>query len=130
MHERPQARPLYVTAVSACGKSNAASDSAALSEIRVILGLSENELADIFHVRRESIAGWRKTGIPDARRASVARVFDMARLLHRDLKPDRIAEIVRTHDAWLERGTILETLKLDGPDPIYSYLRRLFSYSR
>ena len=104
-------------------------DDEVLSEIRSILGLSEHELADLFGVRRESVIGWRRGGIPETRRASVERLLDLARVLARDLKPERIPEIVRTHDDWLARGTMLATIRQDGPDAVYAYLRRLFSYA-
>ncbi len=45
------------------------------------------------------------------------------------VKASRIPEVVRTPDSWLGNRTILETLRADGPDPIYTYLGRLFSYS-
>lgn len=104
-------------------------DDDALSEIRSVLGLSEHELAALFGIRRESLIGWRKTGIPVARRASVGRLLDLTRVLYRDLKPERIPEIVRTHDDWLAHGTMLETIAREGPDAVYAYLRRLFSYA-
>ena len=104
-------------------------DDDALSEIRSVFGLSEHELAELFGVRRESVMGWRKHGIPAGRRASVARLLDLARVLHRDIKPDRIPEIVRTHDDWLAHGTMLATIARDGPDAVYAYLRRLFAYA-
>ncbi len=103
-------------------------DAEALDQIREVMGLSEAELGDLFGVRRESIIGWRRNGIPDARRAKVASLLDLARILFRDIKPDRIPEIVRKQDDWLEHGTILETVKREGVAPIYSYLRRLFAY--
>src|SRR5579863_6874170 len=104
-------------------------DSQALDAIRSIFGLSESELADLFDVRRESILGWRKKGIPEMRRASVARVLDIARVLWKILLPDRIPQIVRTPDEWLPQQTILETIRRDGVDPVYAYLRRLATYS-
>ena len=104
-------------------------DDESLSEIRSILGLSEQELAELFGVRRESVMGWRRNGVPEARRASVGRLLDLARVLYRDLKPERIPEIVRTHDDWLAQGTMLKTIQHDGPDAVYAYLRRLFSYA-
>lgn len=108
-------------------KTNA--DDEALSEIRAIFGLSEHELADLFGVRRESVMGWRRHGIPETRRASVERLLDLARVLYRDIKPERIPEIVRTHDDWLAHGTMLATIAREGPDAVYAYLRRLFSYA-
>jgi hypothetical protein len=56
----------------------------------------------------------------DARRAG--------RLFRHKLIASRIPEIVRTPDAWLNDRSILETLRLEGVDPIYAYLGRLFSY--
>ncbi|HTU69548.1 MAG TPA: hypothetical protein VMF11_04430 [Candidatus Baltobacteraceae bacterium] len=112
------------------GPSVLENDNGALDAIKTIFGLSEAELADLFPVRRESIAGWRKTGIPSARRASVARIVDLALLLHRIIKPERIPEIVRTNDDWLPDRTILDTIKRHGPDAVNGYLIRLFSYAQ
>ncbi|HEY1654748.1 MAG TPA: helix-turn-helix transcriptional regulator [Candidatus Tumulicola sp.] len=101
---------------------------AILDAIRETLGLSETELADLFGVRAPSIAGWRDHGIPPARRASVERLADLARVLRREVKPSRIPQVVRTPDAWLEGRTMLEVVREAGPEPIYAYLHRLFSY--
>ena len=102
---------------------------AMLDAIRQILGLSESDLADLFHVRAPSIYGWREAGIPDARRASVERILDLATVLRRELKATRIAQIVRTPDDWLGGKTILETIRDEGPEAVYAYLHRLFSYT-
>jgi transcriptional regulator with XRE-family HTH domain len=100
-----------------------------LTQIRQTLGLSEAELADLFNVQRTSVIGWREHGIPEARRASVERVRDLAGVLKREMIPTRIAEIVRTPDAWLADRTILQTIRSDGAEAIYGYLRRLFAYN-
>ncbi|HTU68843.1 MAG TPA: helix-turn-helix transcriptional regulator [Candidatus Baltobacteraceae bacterium] len=99
-----------------------------LDEIEEKLGLKETELADLFGIRRPSVSGWREAGIPRARRASVERLLDLARVLAREVKESRIPEIVRTRDQWLENRSILETIALHGVEPVYGYLRRLFSY--
>ena len=103
-------------------------DARELDEIRTILGLSQSELADLFGVRQPSLAEWRTRGVPATRRASVERLAELARLLKRELIPSRIPEIVRTPDAWLGGRTILETIRSQGPAPIYGYLNRLFAY--
>jgi transcriptional regulator with XRE-family HTH domain len=103
-------------------------DARALDEISRILGLSQSELADLFHVRQPSLAQWRSSGIPAARRASVERLFKFARLLNRELIASRIPEIVRTPDDWLDGRTILETIRQGGVEPMYGYLNRLFAY--
>jgi hypothetical protein len=100
-----------------------------LDEIVATFGLSETELADLFGVRRPSLAGWREHGLPQARRATAERLHDLAMVFRRELIASRIAEIVRTKDDWLGGRTILETIKIDGPEHVYGYLHRLFSYS-
>ena len=100
-----------------------------LDEIEQTLGLKETELADLFGVRRPSVSGWRLSGIPRARRAGVERLLDLARVLAREIKESRIPQIVRTKDEWLGNRTILETIARDGVEPVYGYLRRLFSYN-
>ena len=88
-----------------------------LDAIREILGLSESDLADLFRVRAPSVYGWRAAGIPDARRASVERILDLATVLRREIKATRIPQIVRTPDDWLGGKTILETIPAPSHDP-------------
>ena len=99
-----------------------------LDEVAETFGLSETELADLFGVRRPSLAGWREHGLPQGRRATAERLQDLARVFRRELIASRIPEIVRTPDEWLDGRTILETIRRDGAEPVYGYLRRLFSY--
>jgi hypothetical protein len=100
-----------------------------LDDIAATFGLSETELADLFGVRRPSLAGWREHGIPQARQATAERMHDLARVFRREIIESRIPEIVRTRDEWLQGHTILETIRRDGPEAIYGYLRRLFAYA-
>jgi hypothetical protein len=99
-----------------------------LDEIRETFGLSKTELATLFGRQAPSVAEWAKRGIPFDRRATAERLVDLAALFRRELVPSRIPEIVRTPDAWLGGKTILQVLATDGVDPIYAYLKRLFSY--
>lgn len=105
-----------------------APDAHELDEVCRILGLSQTELADLFHVRQPSLAQWRVSGIPANRRASVERLVEFARILERELIASRIPEIVRTLDDWLEGRSILQTIRERGVDPVYAYLSRLFAY--
>jgi len=100
-----------------------------LDRIRDVFGLSEHELAALFRLQRQSVTEWRENGVPPARTASVERLVDLANVFAREIIKTRIPEIVRTEDAWLPRKTILETIKSDGPEPVYGYLRRLFAYN-
>ena len=100
-----------------------------LEEISEIFGLTRAEMADLLGRRAQSVAEWEIRGIPREKRASVERLFDLAQVFRKRVIASRIPEIVRTPDAWLGNRSILETLRTDGVDPIYTYLARLFSYS-
>jgi DNA-binding XRE family transcriptional regulator len=100
-----------------------------LEEIREVFGLSRSEMADLLGRRPQSIVEWETRGIPREKRASVERLLDLAQVFRKRVIASRIPEIVRTPDAWLGNRTILETLRADGVDPIYSYLGRLFNYT-
>jgi DNA-binding XRE family transcriptional regulator len=104
-------------------------DGKALDRIRKTFDLSENDLATLLGVQRQSVTGWREHGVPSSRRASVERLGDLARVLHKEVIPSRIPQIVRTPDAWLGGRTILETIRIDGPEAVYGYLARLFNYN-
>ena len=99
-----------------------------LQEIREVFGLTKSEMADLLGRRAQSIIEWESRGVPREKRASVERLLDLARLFRRRVIASRIPEIVRTPDSWLGNRTILETLRVDGVDPIYAYLGRLFNY--
>ena len=70
----------------------------ALDETRAVLGLSQNELADLVGIRQPSLSERRSRGVPAAGRASVERLRDLAFVLKRKVIPTRISEIVRTRD--------------------------------
>jgi DNA-binding XRE family transcriptional regulator len=99
-----------------------------LDQIREVFALSRSEMADLLGRRPQSLIEWETRGIPRDKRASVERLLDLAQLFRRRVIASRIPEIVRTPDAWLGNRTILETLRIDGVDPIYAYLGRLFNY--
>ena len=106
-----------------------AQDARTLDRIRQTFALSEHELATLFGVQRQSVSGWREYGVPADRRASVERLDDLARVFRSEVIASRIPEVVRTKDSWLGNRTILETIRIEGPEAIYAYLQRLFRYS-
>jgi transcriptional regulator with XRE-family HTH domain len=99
-----------------------------LLETQAILGLSQNELAELLGVRQPSLAAWLAHGVPATRVASVERLYDFSKVLTAELIRERIPEIIRTPDEWLGGRSILDVIKRDGTAPIYGYLARLFSY--
>ncbi len=103
-------------------------ESRQLDRIREVFDLSEHELASLLGLQRQSVSEWREKGIPSVRRASVERLVDLANVFAREVIESRIAQIVRTPEGWLGGRTILDTIRIDGPEAVYAYLRRLFSY--
>jgi hypothetical protein len=101
-----------------------------LDEIGATFGLCEADLAELFQVRRRSLASWRKRGIPQSRRATAERLSGLATVFRREIIASRIPEIVRTKDDWLGGRTILQTIKTDGAESVYGYLQRVFSGDR
>ncbi len=99
-----------------------------LAETREILGLSQNELAELFGVRQPSLAAWLAHGVPRSRIASVERIYELSKVLDVELIRERIPEIIRTPDEWLGGRSILDVIKREGTAPIYGYLARLFAY--
>ena len=99
-----------------------------LDRVREVFDLSEAELASLLGVQRQSVTEWREKGIPSGRRASVERLVDLANVFAREVIESRIAQIVRTSDEWLGGRTILDTIRINGPEAVYAYLHRLFSY--
>ncbi len=104
-------------------------DGKVLDRIRKIFALSENDLATVLGVQRQSVTGWREHGIPVTRQASVERLNGLVEVLYAELIPSRIPEIVRTPDEWLGGRSILDTIRIDGTEAVYGYLSRLFGYA-
>ncbi len=92
-------------------------------------GLSDADLAALFGVKRQAVAGWRKSGIPAERAAGMDRLVELAQFLQRRLIPARVPTIVRTKAKGLGGRTILEVVRLEGVEPIYAYLANLASYA-
>lgn len=101
----------------------------ALDEIQQVLSLGSAETGRIFGVSRQAVDQWRQNGIPAERRADVERVRDVARVLHGELLPDRIPQVVRNPARGLGGRSILEALREpDGAEQVRAYLARLYSF--
>jgi hypothetical protein len=102
----------------------------ALSELQQILGLSTAETGPLFGVSRQAIDQWKKGGVPLERTADVDRVRDVARVLHDELIPERIPQIVRTPARGLGDRTILQVLaEPEGASRVRAYLAQLYSFA-
>jgi len=99
-----------------------------LERLRRMWSLSKSEAGDLFGVSRQAILKWVQRGVPAERVADVAAVYDLARELERNLRPDRIPTIVRRRAKGLGGRTLLETVRDAGVEPVYRYLARLENY--
>ena len=93
------------------------------------LGLSDSDLAKLFAVKRQAVAGWRKSGLPAERAAGMDRLVELTQFMQRRLVPARIPTIVRTAARGLRGKTMLAVLSSDGVEPIYRYFAQLASYA-
>ena len=101
----------------------------AIEDIRRIFGLSETRVARLFGVSRQAVDKWRIAGVPAGRMADVDRVLEIAHVLKKRLKAERIPQIVATPAKGLQGSTVLEVLERRGTEPVYRYLHELYSYA-
>ena len=100
-----------------------------INVIQETFGLSDGELGALFNVSRQAAQQWKMRSVPPNRAADVARVADLAQLLKRRLRAERLPQIVRTAGRGLQGRTVLQMIAQHGVEPIYEYLERLYSYS-
>lgn len=97
--------------------------------IQEAFGLSDGELGALFNVSRQAAQQWKLRAVPPARVADVARVADLAGVLKRRLRAERLPQIVRTPGRGLQGRSVLDVIAKSGVNPVYEYLERLYSYS-
>lgn len=97
--------------------------------IEEALGLSDADLGSLFGVKRQAIAGWRKSGIPAERAAGLDRLVELTQFLQRRLVPARIPTIIRNPARSLDHRSILAVLAEEGVGPVYAYFAALASYA-
>ena len=100
-----------------------------LDQIQDVFGLSEGELARVFHVTRPAVSKWRIRGVPVERVADVDRVCELAGYFRRKFIPARIPQIVRNPGKGLGGKSVLQTIAESGVEPVYAYLEKLFAYA-
>lgn len=87
--------------------------------------LSPVELGRLFGVRRRTIEHWLSTGVPIRKAAIVDRVAELATYLDKLFKARRLPTIAREKLAGLDNRSMLEVLRSEGTDPMYTFLRGL-----
>ena len=102
--------------------------SRALTRILHTFGLKKAELGRVFHVSRQSVGEWLRTGVPHRRIADVSRVADLADTLAKRFKRERLPQIVRAPMPGLGEQSILQAIQKHGVVPVFEMLERAFSY--
>jgi DNA-binding XRE family transcriptional regulator len=100
-----------------------------LERIRRTLQLNRTELAALFGVSRQAVERWEAEGVPADRQEKLSAISAIVDLLEAQLKPDRIAAVVRrTAPAYGERS-ILEAIAAGDQSRVLSELRDAFDWA-
>ncbi len=99
----------------------------AIRDIRRAFGLNGSEFGRLFRVSPEAARKWERDGVPVSRLAEVDRCCELASLMSRRLRRDRIPELVRTPAPDFANRTVLEKIRDEGALSVYDYMRRLAS---
>jgi transcriptional regulator with XRE-family HTH domain len=95
-----------------------------------VLDISMTEAGRLFGVSRSAVEQWLQRGVPPARLARAANLARIADILERNLKPERIAAVVREPaDAYGGRS-ILELVRAGRDDDARELLEQAFDWSR
>jgi DNA-binding transcriptional regulator YiaG len=98
-----------------------------LGQLRKIFALSRTDVARLFNVSPEAVIKWERNGVSVRRLADVDRCLQLAELMQRRLRADRLPALVRTPAADFGDRTVLEVIAESGTEPVFDYLRRLAS---
>ena len=95
-----------------------------------VLGISLSEAGRLFGVSRSAVEQWLQRGIPAARLARAANLARIADILERNLKPERIAAVVREPAAAYGGESLLALVREGRDDEARALLEQAFDWSR
>jgi hypothetical protein len=101
-----------------------------LGDIASTLDLSRIELARLFGVRRQTIDGWTRRGIPSTRQAKAASVAGLCDLLRHYLRAERIPGVARTPAPAYGGLSMLELIEQDRHNELREIARRSFEWNQ
>ncbi|HYU60711.1 MAG TPA: hypothetical protein VEK39_08120 [Solirubrobacterales bacterium] len=102
---------------------------AVLDQIAEAMELSNTELARLFGVRRQALAGWRERGIPGPRLEKATAVAEITDLLSHRLKAERVPGIARRAANAYGGLTMLEMIARDRHRELLESVRAAFDWS-
>ena len=95
-----------------------------------VLDISLSEAGRLFGVSRSAVEQWLQRGVPEARLARTANLARIADILERNLKPERIAAVVRGPAAAYGGESILALVGEGRDDEARELLEQAFDWSR
>lgn len=95
-----------------------------------VLDISMSEAGRLFGVSRSAVEQWLVRGVPRARLARAANLARIADILERNLKPERIAAVVREPARSYGTKSILDLVREGRDEEARAALERAFDWSR
>jgi hypothetical protein len=95
-----------------------------------VLDISLSEAGRLFGVSRSAVEQWLARGVPEARLARAANLARIADILERNLKPERIAAVVREPAKAYGGAAILDLVRDGRDDEARNLLEQAFDWSR
>jgi len=98
-----------------------------LGRVRKAFALTRTDVARLFNVTPEAVVKWERNGVPVRRLAELDRCFQLAEMMQRRLRPDRLPTLVRTPAADFNNRTVLDVIAESGTQLVFDYMHRLAS---
>ncbi len=95
-----------------------------------VLDISMSEAGRLFGVSRSAVEQWLVRGVPGARLARAANLARIADILERNLKPERIAAVVREPARAYGTKSILDLVREGRDEQARAALEQAFDWSR
>ncbi|HEX9824816.1 MAG TPA: hypothetical protein VGB51_10565, partial [Actinomycetota bacterium] len=92
-------------------------------------GLTVTDVARLFGVRRQAVQQWLEEGVPAARQPKLLAIWEIADLLERNLRPERIRGAVRAPAEAYEGRSMLELIAADRHLELLESVRRSFDWA-
>lgn len=92
-------------------------------------GLTITDVARLFGVRRQAVQQWLEEGVPAARQPKLLTILEIADLLERNLRPERIPGVVRAPAEAYEGHSMLELIAADRHQELLESVRRSFDWA-
>jgi hypothetical protein len=103
---------------------------APLERIGRALDLNRTELSALFGVSRQAVERWEAQGVPSERQEKLSTIGAIVDLLEAQLKPDRIAGVVRRPASAYGDRSILEAIAAGDESLVLTELRDAFDWAK